>query len=821
MKKQHALWMSLLLALLLAACDEKEDSDPGIVVNSLEDVAAPSEGTVTLRSALAAAADGQPIVFDERLDGATIELSIVGEEHTVLMGEVMGMREEESGLVSYLVGYFERDYGRSALYARKRVVIDASSLPLGITLSWVGGDQDPARVLAVYGNLTLKNVSVRGGRLVAEAIPSEDQPWTLARGGALAVWGVAQLVDCELYDNHIAGDFDSSRDRGAFGGGLYANIVDMENCVVSGNSVLGAGAAGGGVFSVGGAESYNSVSYVEGSSITGNRISGLFAYGGGVFSDGGGIGNSKTLSVTNSTVARNLVEPELAPGMPSFLLGMGYWRGGGIYVSNGNLTVKDSTVVENEVYGVPRTGDLGKPNLAGGIAATIGNAHAIEDMIIGHSVVAGNVVHEVGGSSYDHDVFTGSTFHFRSLGYNRIGVIDFSQMLVPVGNRSWASLCRRHYPQQGDEDDVDVEDVLNLSSGIAYSDSILSVGVDAPDPAVLYYEPSGSSLDQVPAASYVVTEVYGEYALDPGGVDDFLSILLLRLENHYRLHGDPGFAEEFTTDFETFLQTVDSDPDTAGTQPYEDPWGNPILTLARTLFYGPGQTWPKELENYPFIEFWHQLDDALLDEEIPGMGPEVLGDDAWAALFSSGELVENRDITMNMNENYRLTVRVLEVDQLGAERPADALSDIGAIEIGSWGASLAAPEAIVPTSASSDDTRDRQEGGWEGALEEPSPLPSDESALADPPSTFIGSDPADSTLVTPAVVSSAQVAAVSNTVDFRDLARPGVDFDPEADSVSVLGSGLLGLMLLGYGAMRLARSDRTETAGSRIQGVRD
>ena len=47
--------------------------------------------------------------------------------------------------------------------------------------------------------------------------------------------------------------------------------------------------------------------------------------------------------------------------------------------------------------GIYRTTELDKPNLAGGIAATIGNAHAVEDMIIGHSIVVGNTVHEIDG----------------------------------------------------------------------------------------------------------------------------------------------------------------------------------------------------------------------------------------------------------------------------------------------------------------------------------------------------------------------------------------------------------------------------------------
>ena len=114
MREHWILHLLLIITLLITGCNE---SDPraDIVVNSNEDTENPPDGTVTLRSALAKAASGQPIVFDADLDGETIRLSIVGEDHTVLRGEVMGMRDEPSGPVSYLVGYFDRDYGKSAL----------------------------------------------------------------------------------------------------------------------------------------------------------------------------------------------------------------------------------------------------------------------------------------------------------------------------------------------------------------------------------------------------------------------------------------------------------------------------------------------------------------------------------------------------------------------------------------------------------------------------------------------------------------------------------------------------------------------------------
>ncbi|MBW2421112.1 MAG: hypothetical protein JRH19_21400 [Deltaproteobacteria bacterium] len=679
LRKLLVLRTLVLLALVPLGCDE-DAKYPPIVVNSLEDVGGFGGATVTLRSAVERAKSGQPIMFDASLDGAAIGLTIVGEEHTVLPGEVMGMRDEGSGPVSYLVGWFERDYGRSALYARKKVVIDASDLPNGITLAWMGGSEDPARVLAVYGSLTLKNVTITGGRVVAEDISSPDdpggQPWTLARGGGLAVWGVARLSECTIHDNHVEGDFDPSRDRGAFGGGVYANVVEMERCVVSGNSVLGGGAAGGGVFSVGGAHSARDGSTIVDSSITGNRISGLFTYGGGVYSDGGGIGNRKRLWLTNTTIARNLVETP--PGLPPFALGMGYWRGGGVYVSNGFLTVKGCTIVENEVHGASRTDDLGKPNMAGGIAATIGNAHAIETFTVGHSIVAGNTVHEMFGDTYEQDVFTGSTFYFRSLGHNRIGAIDFSQMLVPVGVEGWNSLSRRHYPKVDDSDGVAIGDVLDLGAGVARSASVLSIGTDASEPTVLHYQPRGSALDRISATQYVIEEVYGHYSIGRGRADDFLSIVLSRLESHYGL---PDFADDFTASFEDFLQSVDLDEGMDGLQPYRDPSGDPILTLADTHWFGPAQTWPRELPNHPYIHFWHQLDDALLAEDIPGMGPEVLGDDAWAALFTSGRLFENLGIVMEMVEDYEVGVNPLTTDQLGAARPENGLGDIGAIEI--------------------------------------------------------------------------------------------------------------------------------------------
>lgn len=672
--------LAALAACLLATCRSDDDDDGAapptsgpLVVNSLSDETAPPPGALTLRTALALAASGQKITFDAGLDGGTIVLTRVADEHTTLKGEVMGMNyDTPTGVpISYLVGYFDRDYGASALYARKNVVIDASSLPRGITISCGAGIA--ARVLAVYGDLTLKNVTVRGGASVSVPIPPTEwgQTATLARGAGLAVWGTARLSRCTIYGNVCNKDADtgSSRDRGAFGAGLYADLVDLKDCVVSGNDIHGSGASGAGVFSVGGAEAAGTVSLLERCAVTGNRITANSAYGAGVYSDGGGIGNAKTLELRNCTVARNVIEC-LSP------VPYGYWRGGGIYMSNGKLVLRGCTIVENAVTGAWRIDNLGKPSLAGGVAATIGDAHAVDSMTISHCILAGNTVTRVGGATSPEDIFTGSLMHFKSGGYNRIGAVNFDQMLVPLG--VWKSLCRKHYPQAGDEDGVALADVVDLAGGIAFSDVIVRAGGGPGDFVPLHYRPRGTALDCVPAST-TPQELYGEYSVLSGATDDFLEIVLARLEARL---AEPGFAAAFQSDFEAFLQTVDSDSATAGVQPYTDPQGNPILTLADTAFFGPPQTWPRELCNYPWIHFWHRLDTWLKARAgSSGMGPELLGDAEWAGLFAAGPLAENPGIRMWMKWELGRKVLRLAEDQTGAPRPANALGDVGAIEI--------------------------------------------------------------------------------------------------------------------------------------------
>ncbi len=452
-----------------------------LVVASLEDAMESTDGKLTLRKAIADVPDGGTIVFDASLNGGEIELTTVGQRHSLLRGEVFTM----SGMPPKWAfeGYLERDYGRSALYAAKDLTIDASALPLGITLSWEG--TEPARVLAVLGDLTLKNLTIRGGRAENEAIEGGTQPFTLGRGGAVACWGKAVLHNCVMHDNHAVGDTIASRDRGAFGGAIYGDLLELYDCVISGNSVIGYGAAGGGVYSVGGTAGEGG-SVIHRCSISGNCAMGQHTYGGGVYTDGGGPGNDRRLEIYDSTIACNEVND--APDIAQSPQAQYYYRGGAVYMSNGSLTIFGCTIFGNEVHGWAAEFS-GRPNMGGGgIAATIGDAHTVEQMRIGHSIIVGNSVGENDGASRDDDVFTGSLMNLASRGYNRIGILDFSRILVPVPE--WDSISRRHWPKTGDDSGFEADGVLNLA-GIVRHPGIVSVGADEGSFAVLYCPPSG------------------------------------------------------------------------------------------------------------------------------------------------------------------------------------------------------------------------------------------------------------------------------------------------------------------------------------------
>jgi hypothetical protein len=266
------------------------------------------------------------------------------------------------------------------------------------------------------------------------------------------------------------------------------------------------------------------------------------------------------------------------------------------------------------------------------------------------------------------------------MGHNRIGVIDFSQILVPIGEPNWASLSRKHYPQPDDLDGVVLADVLGT---VVLSTFINSTGVQADPFAALYFEPTGSALDQVPGSRYDVPEILGELngPSNEGRNPLLLPLILDRIETVY---GQPGFASEFRSYFQGYL--ADVDPETAGAQQYANCANATIHTLEQAFWCGPAQTWPAAGHNQAYIEFWHHLDRALANEiaavnvdQMGDMGPALVNDQVWTTLFELGNNPYN-GISVRLTQNM-LRVDPVITDQLGNPRATNGFGDIGAVEI--------------------------------------------------------------------------------------------------------------------------------------------
>ncbi|HWQ10188.1 MAG TPA: hypothetical protein VN436_13800, partial [Holophaga sp.] len=349
------------------------------------------------------------------------------------------------------------------------------------------------------------------------------------------------------------------------------------------------------------------------------------------FTLGGGPNHSATMTLTNCTVARNRAEE--VSSIPSGQ--QHYCRGGGVYMGGGSLSLRSCTIAENQIAGTAATFN-GKPNMGGGgVAATIGNAHVVESMKVRHSIVVGNTLN---GAA--EDLYTGSLLHFYSEGYNRIGKLDFSQILVPVPppDLGWRDLSRKHYPKVGDLDSLTLGAVLDAGA-VHRHGTLVSVGTDAGQKAVLWYPPLGQALDQIPSTTYTVTSVVAGYTLVSGTDGDFLDNVVTKLRTDAWLGASfwPGFT-----------------------------------TQTSVSWYESSVTWPSDTNNAPWITFWRNLDTQIGS----ALGTVALGDVFWNS-FANGESFGNVTITKGRELQ---TVTLQPLDQLGTARPGATNADVGAIE---------------------------------------------------------------------------------------------------------------------------------------------
>ena len=208
-------------------------------------------------------------------------------------------------------------------------------------------------------------------------------------------------------------------------------------------------------------------------------------------------------------------------------------------------------------------------------------------MEVRHSIIAGNTIN----ATVD-DLFTGSILSFFSHGYNVIGRIDFSQILVPIPD--WWYLSRKHWPSGRDLHGIEISDVLSLNN-IKNHNFIKSAGTDKGQNVVLWYPPTGYALDQIPSTNYSVNYVIAEYNLVQDKTDDFLNRILEKLRYDY--------ADILGNDF-----------------------GKNFGDMTGITWHGPKNTWPTNPENSAWIKFWRDLDNEIGDR----LGPVKLGDDFWA-----------------------------------------------------------------------------------------------------------------------------------------------------------------------------------------------
>ena len=345
------------------------------------------------------------------------------------------------------------------------------------------------------------------------------------------------------------------------------------------------------------------------------------AYGGGIFTLSGGPDNLATMYLTNCTIARNVVEDN--PDIPN--MGQFYYRGAGIYMGGGSLSVKACTIAENATTGQPAVFS-GKPNMAGGVSATIGNAHTVEYVKVQNSIVVGNTL-----NGEPEDWFAGSILFFDSGGYNIVGELNFSQILVPVPD--WMMSSRKRWPKTGDVEGVDARAGPRRGRGAVPRHGAL--GRDgrrrAGHPVV---SPGRPGRRQDPVQEYSVTYVNAGYCGFGVTTDDFLNHVILKCRSDYGGVLGADFGSEFGD-------------------------------LTGTTWYGPAVTWPTDPKNAAWIAFWRNLDTAIGDR----LGQGVLGDDFWGS-FTTGPVGDHCTITVT-----RTTGHLLD----GGRRPAGARAAEGRV----------------------------------------------------------------------------------------------------------------------------------------------
>jgi predicted outer membrane repeat protein len=274
-----------------------------ITVNSHLDNTIFGDGLITLREAIIAAnetIEHDTIDFAHGLNGATIRLQYFGQQN-------------------------------AALSIGRDVTIDATMLPLGITLDaldteidpTIPGDQDGLRIFDIGGaetfnlSVTLAGLKLTGGN------PIFGGPGAIAYQ---AETGMLTIRDCKIVGNFGFGAGAISASVGSTG---TTNGVRIERTEISGNTSVSGQTYGAGIF----ASVRNGSFDIIDSTISGNEGLGSFSKGGGVY---GRLEGNSTMTIDRTVISDNTT----------------YGQGGGFFVllagpDNGKFVLSDSTVSGN------------------------------------------------------------------------------------------------------------------------------------------------------------------------------------------------------------------------------------------------------------------------------------------------------------------------------------------------------------------------------------------------------------------------------------------------------------------------------------------
>ena len=254
-----------------------------IVVTTLDDVVDSGDGVVSLREAIAAAAEGDTVTFDDSLAGGTIALSGTPLEITV------GLTIDSSD-----IGGITVDAGGQSPVLKITGGTAANPVTLaGLTISGGVADSFGGGV-----NIGSKNVVLLTGCILSSNSAE-------AHGGALYNKGDTTLIDCELIGN-------SAMSNGGAVNNVYGGTLTLTGCTLAANSAQTSGGAinNSGTVTLSYCTVYNNTAVYYGGGINNTygktaEISESLFYGNDAGLYGGAIYNYGTLTVYNSTLAGN------------------------------------------------------------------------------------------------------------------------------------------------------------------------------------------------------------------------------------------------------------------------------------------------------------------------------------------------------------------------------------------------------------------------------------------------------------------------------------------------------------------------------------